>query len=70
MHNFKLKSVPPSLSVSPHVDLIKFGTTCTSHADKYFGCGECELNIPDKREHTSMLAKRLVINMNMIGRNG
>ena len=39
IHNFKLSYFPPGLSISPHTN-------------KYFACGGCQLNIPDKREHT------------------
>ena len=51
IYNFKLSSFRPSLSVSPHVDLIKFRTTWKSQTNKYFGSGELELNIPCKRDH-------------------
>ena len=51
IYKFKLSSFYPSLSVSPHVDIIKFRTSWTSHENKHFGCGERELNISDKREH-------------------
>ena len=54
VHNFKLSFFFKSIYFFPCwlINLITFGATWTSHTNNHSGCGERELNIPSKREHT------------------